>query len=223
MPAFCTTPAARELPECLRPRPTARRWPLLRTGSTGRRCSGDGATWSWREVHEAALELARPPRRRHRGVQSLRLPPRLPGDAAGGAAPRLPVDPAAFRRQCRARRGRRRRPRNEGGRRPASLARALVRRSLSAVPAWRARLQPRRDPAELAWTPAWDEVAIRLYTSGSTGDPQAAAEDAAASSAPGALAAGGPADERDRGRPGRRSAASSAACRRSTCSASSAR
>jgi predicted LPLAT superfamily acyltransferase len=28
-------------------------------------------------------------------------------------------------------------------------------------------------PAELAWTPAWDEVAIRLYTSGSTGAPQA--------------------------------------------------
>ena len=111
---------------------------------------GDDAIWSWREVHEAALELARPPRRRHRGVQSLRLPPRLPGDAAGGAAPRLPVDPAAFRRQCRARRSRRRRPRNEGGRRPASLARALVRRSLSAVPAGaRASAAPRPGRARL--------------------------------------------------------------------------
>jgi hypothetical protein len=34
-------------------------------------------------------------------------------------------------------------------------------------------LQPRRDAAELAWMPVWDEVAIRLYTSGSTGAPQA--------------------------------------------------
>lgn len=41
---------------------------------------------------------------------------------------------------------------------------------LSCAPEWKAAQAP---DASLAWRPAWDEIAVRLYTSGSTGVPQA--------------------------------------------------
>ena len=133
---------------------------------------GDDATWSWREVHEASLELAA----RLEGATAVC---NLCASRLGFLVTLL----AALRRGCLLILP----PSGGNAELGAVVAADRATRVVGDPPAWpepwcddrylqclpARALQPRRDAAELAWTPVWDEVAIRLYTSGSTGAPQA--------------------------------------------------
>ena len=154
------------------------------------------AIWTWRQVHEASLVLAR----RLEGASAVC---NLCTSRLGFLITCL----AALRNRCLVvlpAVGQQRRPDRRAeceGRRAVvvgdrrDLVGALA--AKSALDA--ARLRPTADPSgsrrrpsadELAWQPAWDEVAVLLYTSGSTGDPQPQPK-TLLHLATGALAAGG--------------------------------
>ena len=133
---------------------------------------GDDTAWSWREVHEAALALAE-------GLDGASAVCNLCASRLGFLVTLL----AALRRGCLVILP----PSGGNAELGAVVAADRGTRVVGDPPAWPEPwcddryLQcaptrssgPGRADAELAWAPAWNDIALRPYTSGSTGAPQA--------------------------------------------------
>src|SRR5205085_1244019 len=133
---------------------------------------GDDTAWSWREVHEAALELAE-------GLDGASAVCNLCASRLGFLVTLI----AALRRGCLVILP----PSGGNAELGAVVAADSGTRVVGDPPAWpepwcddrylqcapTRSSPPGRGAAALAWTPGWNDVALRLYTSGSTGAPQA--------------------------------------------------